>query len=108
MAEIILTDQNFEEEVIKSKVPVLVDFWATWCGPCQVVGPIIDELANQFDEKKIKIGKINIDESSKVAEKYGVMSIPNLIFFKDGKIAEQMVGVSSKEALEEKIKEMIA
>lgn len=108
MAEIILTDQNFEEEVINSKVPVLVDFWATWCGPCQIMGPIVEGLAEEFEETKIKIGKINIDENSEMAEKYGVMSIPNLIFFKDGKVAEQVVGVSSKEALEEKIKKIIS
>lgn len=107
MAEITFTDQNFEKEVINSKVPVLVDFWATWCGPCQMMGPIIDELAKEFDEKKIKIGKVNIDENSEAAEKYGVMSIPNLIFFKDGKIVDQLVGMSSKEALEDKIKEII-
>lgn len=107
MAEITFTDQNFEEEVLKSKVLVLVDFWATWCGPCQVMGPIIDELAHDFEGKNIKIGKINIDENSEMAEKYGVMSIPNLVFFKDGKVADQLLGVQSKKTLGEKIKKMI-
>ncbi|MFH1188191.1 MAG: thioredoxin [bacterium] len=107
MSEITFTDQNFEEEVTNSKVPVLVDFWATWCGPCQVMGPIIEDLAKDFEGKGIKIGKINIDENSEMAQKYGVMSIPNLIFFKDGKITEQLLGVQSKKTLEEKIKKMI-
>lgn len=107
MSEITFTDQNFEEEVVNSKVPVLVDFWATWCGPCQVMGPIIEELAKDFEGKGIKIGKINIDENSEMAQKYGVMSIPNLIFFKDRKIAEQTLGVQSKKTLEEKIKKII-
>lgn len=104
---IILTDQNFEQEVIQSKVPVLVDFWATWCGPCQVIGPIIDELARDFEREEIKIGKINIDENSEIAEKYGVMSIPNLIFFKDGKIADQLLGIQSKKTLKENIEKII-
>ncbi|MFH1565562.1 MAG: thioredoxin [bacterium] len=107
MSEITFTDQNFEEEVVNSRVPVLVDFWATWCGPCQVMGPIIEELVKDYEGKGIKIGKINIDENSEMAEKYGVMSIPNLIFFKKGEIANQLLGVQSKKVLEDKIKEMI-
>lgn len=107
MSEITFTDQNFEEEIINSKVPVLVDFWATWCGPCQVMGPIIEELANDFEGKGIKIGKINIDENSRMAEKYGIMSIPNLVFFKGGKMVDQMLGVQSKKTLEAKIKKIM-
>lgn len=107
MSEITFTDKNFEEEVVNSKVPVLVDFWATWCGPCQVMGPVIDDLAHDFDGKGVKIGKINIDENSEMAEKYGVMSIPNLVFFKDGKVVEQLLGVQSKKTLEDKLNKMI-
>lgn len=107
MAEITFTDQNFEEEVVRSKVPVLVDFWATWCGPCQVMGPIIDELAHDYKGKNVKIGKINIDENMKMAEKYGVMSIPNLVFFKNGEIVDQLLGVQSRKTLEEKINKII-
>lgn len=107
MSEITFTDQNFEEEVIKSKILVLVDFWATWCGPCQVMRPIIEELAKDFEGKGIKIGKINIDENSQMAEKYGVMSIPDLVFFKDGKIIDHLLGVQSKKTLEDKINKII-
>lgn len=96
------TDQNFEQEVLKSDKPVLVDFWAAWCGPCQMMGPIIEELAGEMKEKH-KIGKLNVDENRETAVKYGVMSIPTLIIFKDGKVVKQLVGVQAKESLEEEL-----
>lgn len=96
MAEIKFTDQNFETEVIKSKTPVLVDFWATWCGPCLMAAPIIEELAKEY-EGKVKVGKLNVDENSQAAEKYGVMSIPTVIIFKDGKENKRQVGFGGKD-----------
>ncbi len=92
------TDQNFEQEVIKSDKPVLVDFWAPWCGPCQMMGPIIDELATEMGDKA-KIGKINVDENPEIAQKFGVMSIPTIKIFKGGKISKEFVGVQSKDIL---------
>jgi thioredoxin 1 len=99
------TDQNFESEVLKSDKPVLVDFWAEWCGPCQMMGPILDELAEEFKEK-YKIGKLNVDESRETAQKYGVMSIPTFIIFKDGKDVKQLVGAQSKEGLKEELEKI--
>ena len=104
---ITLTDQNFEEEVIKSNpLPVLVDFWAPWCGPCQMLGPIVEKLAEEF-EGKIKVGKLNVDENSETAGEYEVLGIPALKFFKNGKIVSEITGVQPKEVLTEKIKEII-
>lgn len=96
----VFTDDNFESEVInasKEKL-VLVDFFATWCGPCQMQGPIIDEVAGEIGEKAV-VGKLNIDESPKMAEKYGVMSIPTLLLFKDGEVKETMSGMQAKDVL---------
>jgi thioredoxin 1 len=92
------TDANFEEEVLKSDVPVLVDFWAPWCGPCQILGPTIDELAAEVTG--VKIGKLNVDENPGTASKYGIMSIPSLKVFKGGEVVSELVGVQSKEILE--------
>lgn len=99
------TDQNFEGEVLKSDKPVLVDFWAAWCGPCQLMGPIVEELAKEL-EGKYKIGKLNVDENRETASKYGIMSIPTLIIFKDGKEAKQLVGLQNKESLKEELEKM--
>lgn len=99
MAELVLTDQTFEQEVLKSSVPVLVDFWAPWCGPCRMQGPIIEELAKEIDETKYKIGKVNVDENSATAHTNNVMSIPTLAIFKAGKVVEQFVGVQQKDKL---------
>jgi len=96
------TDQNFEAEVLKSDKPVLVDFWAAWCGPCQMMGSIIDELAEEV-KGKYKVGKLNVDESRETAMKYSVMSIPTLIIFKDGKDVKQFVGVQAKDNLKEEL-----
>ena len=106
--ETILTDDNFEEEVLKSETPVLVDFWAPWCGPCKVLGPVIEELAEEFKDKKVKIAKMNVDENQTAPGKYGVMSIPTIIIFKGGQVVEQMVGVQPKEKLVEKLNQYSA
>ncbi len=98
-----LTDKNFEEEVLKSDKPVLVDFWAPWCGPCQMMGPIIEETAKEVKETA-KVGKLNVDENPETAQKYGVMSIPTLIIFKKGENSKQLVGVQSKEVLLDELK----
>ena len=104
--EIKLTDQNFEEEVEKSKLPVLVDFWAVWCGPCQMMGPIIEELAEKF-EGKMKIGKLNVDENPNVAQKYEILGIPSLKFFKNGEIVDEITGLQPKEVIVERINSVI-
>ncbi|MBU4331953.1 thioredoxin [Patescibacteria group bacterium] len=101
------TDQNFEQEVIKSETPVLVDFFADWCGPCQMMHPIIEELAEEMKDKKVKIGKLNVDEAPETAGKYNVMSIPTLIIFKGGEPVETMAGAQSKEALVEKLEKIM-
>ncbi|PIS14060.1 thioredoxin [Candidatus Shapirobacteria bacterium CG09_land_8_20_14_0_10_47_13] len=93
---IILTDQNFEAEVLKSDLPVLVDFWAPWCGPCQMAGPIIEELAAEY-AGKVKVGKINIDENTQTPMKYGVMSIPTVMLFRAGQEVGKEVGFAGKE-----------
>lgn len=103
MSEHTFTDQNFDQEVIQSTTPVLVDFWAPWCGPCKMQGPIIEELAGEMAGKNIKIGKLDVDTNQAAAQKYGIMSIPTLAIFKDGEVAETMVGLQSKEALKSKL-----
>ena len=102
MAAIHVTKENFKEEVLDSSVPVLVDFWATWCGPCQMVLPIIEELAEEV--KDAKICKVNVDEEMELAKEYRVMSIPTLIVFKDGKKLKSAVGAKSKEELLDMLK----
>ena len=99
------TDRDFEKEVLKSDKPVLVDFWAAWCGPCQIMGPIIEELAEEVKDK-YKVGKLNVDENREMASKYGVMSIPTMIIFKDGKEVKQLVGVQSKDNLKEELEKV--
>ena len=98
MAVLHLNDSNFDAEVIKSKQPVLVDFWADWCAPCKRVTPVIEEIAKEY-EGKIKVVKVNVDEGRKTASNFGIMSIPTLILFKDGKITKQSVGIVSKSEL---------
>lgn len=95
MAEITITMENFEEEVIKSPIPVLIDFWATWCGPCKMIAPTVEEIADEFDGK-IKVGKVNVDDEGQLAEAFGISSIPTLVLMKDGKAADMMVGLRSK------------
>ena len=93
-----INEANFETEVLQSTQPVLVDFWAEWCGPCKMIAPVLDELAGEYDGR-IKIGKVNIDEDQALASQYGVRAIPTLLIFKDGQVAEQIVGMRSKRDL---------
>lgn len=106
MSEIILTDSNFEQEVIKSSQPVLVDFFADWCGPCKMQAPIIEQLAEEVDDKA-KIGKLDVDANPATAQKYEVMSIPTLIIFKGGQPVERLTGLQSKDILLEKLNSLI-
>jgi len=106
MGTVHLTDSNFKKEVIESSLPVLVDFWATWCGPCKMIAPVVEELAKEFDQK-IKVGKVDVDENPNIAGQYGIMSIPTLMFFKNGKVMEQVVGALSKADLKKKIEASI-
>ncbi|MCG6534462.1 MAG: thioredoxin [Syntrophales bacterium LBB04] len=100
------TDANFEQEVLKSEKPVLVDFWAPWCGPCRAVGPVVEDLAEAY-EGRVKVGKINIDDNPKTATTYGVMSIPTLILFNKGDMMDKLIGLSPKERLEGLIKKAL-
>jgi thioredoxin 1 len=92
------TDQNFEQEVLKSEKPVLVDFWAEWCGPCRLMAPTVDALAGEYADRA-KVGKLNVDENQSVTSRYSIRGIPTLLLFKDGEIREQWVGATSKDAI---------
>ena len=107
MSGFTFSDQNFEVEALKSDQLVLVDFWAPWCGPCQAMGPIIEELVKEYEGQPIKIGKLNVDENRLTAEKYGIMSIPTLLFFKNGEKIDQLMGSRPKDDLAKKINELI-
>lgn len=101
-----LTDDNFESEVLKSSVPVLVDFWASWCAPCKAIAPVVDGLAAEY-EGKVKIAKVNVDENPATPGQYGVRGIPTLILFKDGKVLDQVVGAVPKNQLDSLIKKAL-
>ena len=100
-------EELLDVEVLDSSQPVLVDFWAEWCGPCKMIGPAIEELAVEFDGKA-KVAKVNVDEQPNLAQQFGVRSIPTLLFFRDGKVAEQLVGAAQKDTLAEKLNNLIA
>jgi len=102
MGALHLTEQNFEAEVIKSASPVLVDFWAEWCGPCKMISPIVDEIANEL-QGKLKVAKINVDNEGNLAAKFNIMSIPTLLVFKNGQVVNQIIGAMSKAQLLAKI-----
>ena len=99
MAELKITRENFENEVMKSNIPVLIDFWAPWCGPCQMMGPIIEQLAEEY-EGKAKVGKVNVDEEGELSQAFGVMCIPTIVLVKDGKVVKQAVGARPKAEVE--------
>ena len=103
MSVIKITSKNFEEEVSKSEVPVLLDFWASWCGPCKMVSPIVDAVAEEV-EGRVKVGKINVDEEQELAKSFSIMSIPTLVVINNGKLVNQAVGVRSKEEILDMIK----
>lgn len=107
MAYVELTDANFDQEVLQSDVPVMVDFWAPWCGPCQMTGPAVEALGNEMDASKVKIAKLNVDEHQEAAQKYNVLSIPTFLMFKGGQVVDQTVGGVQKEALEAMINKHI-
>lgn len=102
-----ITDSNFEEVVLKADKPVLIDFWAEWCGPCRMVGPVVEELANEYEGKAV-IGKLNVDSNPETAVKYGIRSIPALLYFKDGEIVDRQVGAVPKNTLEDKLTAQLA
>jgi thioredoxin 1 len=103
--EMQFTDQNFQSEVLEGDKAVLVDFWAPWCGPCQMMGPIVEELAKEMGDRA-KVGKCNVDENSATAEKFGIMSIPSIKIFKNGKVQQEFIGVQSKEALQKALEKL--
>ncbi len=106
MAEIKLDENNFDKEVLSSELPVMVDFWAVWCGPCKVLGPIVEEISNEY-QGKLKVGKLNVDENNSISMKYGIMSIPTLKFFKGGKVVGELIGAAPKSTLEAEIRKHI-
>ncbi|MFA5659582.1 MAG: thioredoxin [Candidatus Omnitrophota bacterium] len=101
-----LTEKDFQQEVLESSIPVLVDFWAEWCGPCRMMGPIVDDAANDLSGK-VRVGKVNVDEAQGLAARYGIMSIPALLVFKDGKVVEQFAGAMPKEQLLQRLKKYV-
>ncbi len=103
MAELTITQQNFEQEVLLAKEPVLVDFWATWCGPCRMLAPVIEEIANEYTGK-VKVGKVNVDDERELALEYGVSSIPTVMVFQNGEVKETSVGYRPKEEIEQLLK----
>ena len=102
MSEVVLTDGNFKSEVLDSKIPVLVDFWAEWCAPCRMVAPVVEKIAKDY-AGKLKVGKVNVDDNSETPQRYGIQGIPTLILFRDGQVANQMVGFQSEQKLKNAI-----
>lgn len=106
MSEVILNDSNFDAEVLQYKGVAMVDFWAPWCGPCRMLAPVVEELAGEY-AGKVKVAKLNVDEAPDTSTQFGVSSIPTLIFFKDGKVVSQTVGLQTKSALQEKLNALL-
>jgi thioredoxin 1 len=102
-----VTDATFEQEVLRSEQPVLVDFWAVWCGPCKAIAPIVDSVATAY-AGKLKVAKVNVDENSATPSRFGIRGIPALLFFKGGKVADQVVGYVPQDVIEEKVKKLLA
>ncbi len=107
MAELQLSDMSFDGEVLQSEKPVMVDFWAPWCGPCRMLSPLVDELSKEYDGK-IKVGKLNTDENVQVATRYKISGIPTLLFFKGGKVIDQLVGVHTKPDIKKRLDSLLA
>ena len=107
MSDVVFTDQNFDQEVLQSKMPVVVDFWAPWCAPCRIVSPAIEDLAKEY-EGKVKVGKLNVDESPQTAGKYGIMSIPSILIFKNGNPVKTIIGAQGRERYKKEIDEILA
>ena len=105
-AYVTLTDRNFNSEVIESKKPVLVDFWAPWCDPCQAMGPVIKELADEFQSRAV-VAKVNVDNNPEIAAQYGIRSIPTLMIFQNGEVVDQSVGTMPKKALAQKLEDLL-
>lgn len=101
-----ISDQTFEDEVLKSSLPVLVDLWAPWCGPCRMIAPVVERLAEKYD-KRFKFCRLNVDQNPQTASRYKIMSIPTLMFFKDGKVVDTVIGAVSEQVLQPKIEELI-
>ena len=101
-----VTDDSFEKDVIKSNTPIVVDFWAPWCGPCRAVGPIIEELAQEL-KGRLKVAKVNVDENPNIAANYGIRSIPTIMLFKDGKLEDTLIGLAPKDRFEEFVKKVL-
>ena len=106
MSDIILTDENFDEEVLKSDTPVMVDFFAPWCPPCKILGPIVEELANEF-KNKAKVAKLDVDQSQQTASRYGIMSLPTVYFFNGGKPIKSLIGVQPKETYKTELDQLL-
>lgn len=102
-----ITDSNFEDVVLKADKPVLIDFWAEWCGPCRMVGPVVEELAKDYEGKAV-IGKVNVDENPEISVRYGIRNIPALLFFKNGEIVDKQIGAVPKSVLNEKLEKQLA
>jgi thioredoxin 1 len=103
---ITITDENFETEVLKSPIPVLLDFWAAWCNPCRMIGPFIEQLASEYSGR-VKVGKVNVDEEEKISSRHGIVSIPTLVVYKNGEIVNQAVGAFPKQNIEALFKDFI-
>jgi thioredoxin 1 len=101
-----ITDSTFQKEVLESNVPVLVDFWAAWCGPCKMIAPVVEEIAKEYDGK-LKVGKVDVDANQQYAAKYGIRSIPTLLIFKDGKVVDQIIGAVPKPMITQKLASVV-